>query len=330
MSQTKNHSTVACDPRENLRTWLFGLGILLGLQLLFAAVLQFQSSAPGNLSSQGPLLAFSPQAVRRLTIASPTREVVLERRDDHWQLPAVNGFPAADEKVTALLEKLARIQRRIPVATSEAAQTRFRVAEDRFERRLVLEDGKQVLGTLYLGDSPGFRRLFVRVSGDSAIYEAALNLFDAGDQWEDWTKKTVLAVPEDQLQGIDGKAFSLRREKDHWTLADLQPGENLDPAAVQKLALGIANLRFQKLLTAKPESLGDQPAQRLQVRFDGKVREYRFFPQGEDFVLKVSDRPEYFQIASYQLEGWFPPKREALLKPEEGEAQTAPPQKEGS
>ncbi len=322
MSQTENSSAVSCDPSGHFRRWSFGLSILLSLQLLLAAILLFQGSAPENLSAQGPLLTFFPPTVRRLTIASPTREIVLERRGDPWQL--TDGFPADEEKVNALLEKLARIQRRIPVATSEAAQTRFRVAEDRFERRLVLEDDKQVLGTLYLGDSPGFRRLFVRAAGESAIYEAALNLFDAGDRPEDWTKKTALAVPEDQIQGIDAEDLSLRREGEDWTLADLQAGEHLDPAAVQRLVRGLANLRFQKRLTAKPESLGASPTQRLRVQFDGKVREYAFFPQGENFVLKVSDRPEYFQIPSYQLEGWFPVKREALLNAEAGEAQIAP------
>src|SRR3546814_3110692 len=113
------------------------------------------SLSSGGLAGQPPgtpLLAFGADAVERLTISDGEGEsVALARKDDGWVLPQAGDFPADSAKVDALLTRLAEVEQGPPVATSDAAPARLRVAEDAFERKLVLEQTGGDPATVYLG-----------------------------------------------------------------------------------------------------------------------------------------------------------------------------------
>jgi len=303
------------------------LGALLALQLLAAVILGTGGSDLSPAASQGPLLAFEDARVSRLVIASDAGELTLEKTDQGWQLPSLGGFPASQFKVSELLEKLSKIQKRIPVATSETALTRFKVADEDFERRLTLEGADGTLGTLYLGDSPGFRRLFVRSGGDPAVYEAELALFDASDKADDWTEKTALHLERERIKGVKtGDATLIRGGDGTWSLADLGEDEKQDQDAVNDLLRRIANLNFRGVLGSEnnPEYGQDAPALRFTVTLEDKSLDYVLskHADSEDYVLKVSDRPYYFRLSRYDAEDLTQSTRDTLLASDEDAAET--------
>lgn len=125
------------------------------LQLLVALALGLGEKDRGPTASAGPLLAFAPEQVTGIRIRSPEGEPIsVTKTPDGWTIPALADLPAAEHKVTGLLTKLAGLQKGVPVATSEEALKRFKVAADAFERKLVLERGDDSPAILYLGDSP--------------------------------------------------------------------------------------------------------------------------------------------------------------------------------
>jgi hypothetical protein len=297
---------------------LIGLGALLAVQLVAALVLSLGGRDLSPAESEGPLLAFEPEEVMRLRIASGEQELVVERSEDGWQLPALGGFPVSEIKVTDLLGKLAGIQRRIPVGTTAAAIARFKVGEDGFERRLTLEVAAGPLGTLYLGDSPGFRRLFVRADGDAAVYEAQLALFDVADKADEWTKKTLLQLEPEAIEGIRVGAVALARGEDGaWTLEGLAEDEALDQEAVEDLVGKIANLSFRGVLgtAEKPEYGQDAPLLTLEVDLAEASRSYvvSALVGSEDRVLKVSSQPYYFRLSQLTAEDLTEITREGLI-----------------
>ena len=191
---TQNGSIVA-DWRSLLSPTVMVLGALLLLQLVAALILGLGGKDMEPTGTQGPLLAFDRDQVTGIRIHVPKGEgVLLAKIDDGWVIPALDGLRAAQSKVSDLLSKLGELEKGLPVATSEAAQKRFKVADHNFERKLTLEGGNGTLATLYLGDSPGFRRLFVRADGDDAVYEAQIGLFDAPDKPDAWSDRTLLYV----------------------------------------------------------------------------------------------------------------------------------------
>lgn len=311
------------------------LGVLLGVQLVLALALGLAGRDFGPAGAGEPLLSFEQDQIVRIRIAAPDQEeLVLEKTEDRWLLPALQGFPAAAFKVEGLLDKLSGLRKRLPVATTEAAARRFKVADQEFERKLTLETEAGEPAVLFLGDSPGFRRLFVRTQDDSAIYEAELALFDAASKADDWTDKTYLHLKEADVERIELPDTVLERKDGEWTLADLAEGEASAAGEVSAAARKISNLNFSSVSgVAEPHS---EPVSSFKVVLaEGDPIEYRLYEltEGTDYGLKSTAHPYDFTLSQYAAEGLIGLERSKLVKAPEatepGAAEEAPPAADG-
>lgn len=307
-----------------------GLGGLLVAQLALALLLGLREADLAPAAAQGALLEFPRDAVSRILVTGPDgEEAELLRKDGTWRLPALGDFPATPFKVEGLLDKIAATERRIPLATSPEALRRFRVADDAFERRIRLfADGKE-LGVLYLGDSPGFQRLFVRAGGEQAVHEADFGLFDAPSAASDWADRTALHLDEDAIQRVELPDLTLERTDQGWRLADSAAGEALDQTAAARAARQIANLSFAAVLDpGDPDDYGlNAPALSFRVALvSGEPIEYRLSRIEPPIVLAVSGRPQRFELADYTGRELAELTRASLLAPSAGDEPASVPQ----
>ncbi len=84
------------------------LVILSGL-LVLQGIIALGLSGPdyGAFEASEPLVVFDAEAVEEVAIDEGGGEpVVLRRHEDGWRLPALYDFPASEEKVSGLLERL--------------------------------------------------------------------------------------------------------------------------------------------------------------------------------------------------------------------------------
>lgn len=322
------------------------LALLLGIQLLVALGLHFTGPdlAPG--AARTPLLAFDRERVDRLRLEGPEEAVVtLEKGAEGWTVQELEGFPADATRVDQLLARLAELQGGIPAATSAAAQPRFRVSDQDFERRVGLFAGEQALGTLYLGSSPGMGQIHARAGDSEQIEVVELAAFDLPVQADDWIDRLLVRVPREQLAAIETDGLRIERVPEtqgsdggggqpapHWQATGLSDGEQLNQRAADTLADHFAELSIGSVLgrEAKPEYGLAQPALTLDVvRTSGESLHYRIGKSAESqlYTLQVSSRPEYFRIPSYTAEQLLEAAtRSALLAPEP--AGDAPPDAE--
>lgn len=265
------HATAMASPQIKPRAPGWGLVLvlagLLAAQIALALVLALRGAAPGPTGRDTPLLAFDPAGVERIRIAQGGSDpVVLEKTDKGWQVQSLGGFPAAAARVDALLQRLAGLKRGLPVATSEDAQARLKVADSDHEGRLSLEGGGssgsapgspamppslsgKELAALYLGDAAGVRRRYVRAAGEAAILEAELGPTDLPAKAEDWADRTLLHLDERDIQRIELPGIALEKaEGGAWRLADLKEGEALDPSKVENLVHRLGGLTFTAVL----------------------------------------------------------------------------------
>lgn len=307
---TQTHApSIQTDPRwgADLRSPLvLGLLGLLAVQLLIGLGLGL--SDPGTAAApRTSLIALAPDEVTGIAIegSAPGDQVRLERRgEDQWVIADLDDFPAASHKVDQLLRSVAELKRPLPVATSEEARKRFKVADTGFTRRLTLEGRQGQIGTLILGDTPSFRRLFGRPDGDPAVYDLPLALSDVSNRREDWLDTGLLRLDREQITGISSEDWTLSKTAEGWRLADRD--EPLDQAKVERLVSTLANLTYRDVL-----GVSEDPAQYLaepKLAFvitlaDGGSRDYRLapIPESEDHVLKSGDRPYYFRLSKYDL-----------------------------
>lgn len=329
----KTRSTVA-DWGAVLRSPLpLGLAALLAVQLVAALALGLGGrGALVPAAADTSLLTFDPKSVQSVRIdgKGDTGEtaVVLTRGPQGWVLADLGDFPAEGTKVDELLKKLADLKRPMPVATSEESLKRHKVADDGYERRVVLESEGKPVATLLLGDSPGPRRQLARPAGDPAVYDLDLALYDVGNRPDDWLAKDRLRVDQESIEGIAAKDWELAKGKDGWRFVGADAGKGPDSAAVINLLGRIANLGYRGVLGTqdKPEYNQSAPTMELRLKLkNGDTRTYRISKpkEGQDYVLKASDRPWYFKVADFDLDGVIDQDRAKLS------GETAKPAAEG-
>ena len=318
------------------------LGGLLALQLLAVAGLLI-ADGMGGAGAGTALLPFEASAVVKLGVASQDEQLALQRGEDGWQLES--GLPADAEKIREALEKLAGAPAAWPVATSSATAERFEVTEENFQRRLAFETEDGEASALYLGTSPGYRRVHARLDGQDEVFSIDFANYEAPTEAEQWLDKTLLqaqgAVSSVQLQGQDG-AWQLERQGDdgEWLL----DGAAADQEAADKLANRFVDLRVIGFAeepagavadaAAEPADAATESADAAQESADAAVSpapkarftlvdeqgEYRldlfFDEQAEDYSAVSSRVDGRFEVASYIAEQMLA-KAEDLLPEEE-------------
>jgi len=295
--------------------WIGILSGLLLVQLVLAVAINRSSDEYGAFQPKQKLLAFDKAAVDGLRIEDGSTQVALERVKGHWQLPKEQGFPADQAGVEALLKKLAALDKGWPVATSASATRRFKVAKDRFERRLTLLSGDQTLAQLYVGSSPGYRKVYVRPAGEQAVYSVPFNSWEASAKETDWIDKGLLSLDAKGIVAIELPGIELQRQDKQWRLADQGKDEKLAKDAVERLVRQLSGLRIEA--PAVKQKLPEKPLLEVKVtRKQGDPLNYRFYQdqQGKDYIVQRSDIEWPCKLAQYNVKPLLEAHRDKLLQ----------------
>ena len=302
-----------------MKSRIFILSAVLAAQLVLAAVLNLTGEDYGAFQAEEKLLSFEKQAVGGLRIEDGTDSVVLKKQEGKWLLSESGDFPASQRDVERLLDKLAALEKGWPVAKTGGAARRFMVDEDQFERKLTLLSDDDTQATLYVGSSPGFRKVYVRPKDGDEIFAVDFNTWEADANADDWIDKDVLTLDESNVERIEMPGIILQREDGTLQVVDLGEKEQTNGEESRALLGKLTGLRIRSLLgtEAKPEYRQDKPAFEVKLmREDGEVLRYRF-SKPEDasyYVLKRSDLEYYFKVAEYLVDPVRDTTREKLVQ----------------
>jgi len=223
----------------------------------------------------------------------------LRRVGDRWLLPALDNLPADPVRVEKLLAQLTREDPGWSVAHSLAARQRFQVAHYHFRRKLVLSALEQELGTVFLGTSPGFRKVHARNDDDDNIYAVDLNLFELPITPGQWLDPRLLQVRAPVAIAADG--YSVQRSSGEWRLGS---GKKPDPRELQALVNALKNLQVQDIAAPAiaAEVATEEAALVLQIEsLSGAVTLELFKHQQQHFV-RSSEYPYLFLISAYEFD----------------------------
>ena len=277
-----------------------GLLLLLVAQLALVAVVYRSELGPAYLG--GPPSTTTPDfaAVDTLTISDDAgTQARLKKIGDRWQLPALHDLPADGKKVATLLDSLVTNSSAWPVANSVAARQRFKVADYLFRRKIDLLVGSDSLQTVYLGTSPGFRKIHTRVAGEDEIRSMPFNLHDAPAGDSAWIDPALLQVRTPMR--IDADAYSVNREGGEWLSGAGNPPEEREllPQLTELRTLRVDGI-------AEGETTGElvQVDAELVLDIDslsGPVL-LSFWQQDEHYFVRSSEFPVVFRINPYVFE----------------------------
>jgi hypothetical protein len=236
------------------------------------------------------------------------KQIQLSKKDGQWQTP--DGFPADQNKVTQLIDKLNGLKTALPVATSESAVKRFKVDEKDFIRHVTLQKGDQTLASLYVGNGAGARQSYVRSAKETAIYGLAIGRYDFPTTADSWQDKAVLQTDKDEITAVNLAELKLERDNQStssdsmivWKTQSLPEGKVINQKAVNDALSPLSSLRFDKVLGKQSYGL-EKPGLSFSLTLKKGKRDYMFGKMKDqaNYVLKVSDRTEYFQLPEYTV-----------------------------
>lgn len=276
------------------------LGLLLVAQLLLTLLVYRQDDDPRDHTGARALVKKGAYVIDELQIEDGSgSSVQLQRRGERWLLPDLSGLPANPARVTKVLEKLTDEDPGWTVAHTLAARQRFQVASYHYRRKVELLSLGQLVGTVYLGTSPGFRKVHARNDADEEIYSLDLNLYDLPMDPGKWLEPRLLQVRAPVEINADG--YSLRRSDGQWQLGT---GEPPDQRELQALLDALRNLQVLgvALDDAQAAVLDEEAALILDVNgLAGSLR-LEFYRLGDMHYVRSTEYPYLFRISAYDYD----------------------------
>jgi len=289
------------------------LATLLGLQLLLIAGFLYFDAA-GSSQAASSLLQFSVDDVDRLVISGDEKDdeeqkdgkqVELSKAESGWHL--ADGTPADGEKIDGVLKKLAELNTPWPVATTESSRERFEVTPESHQRHIQLFAGDTIVADLYLGTSPGYRRVHARVADADEVYSVDFSNFEVPTAANDWLDKNLLQATGDVTELTREGAWTLRKNDEGWLLQVAGGAERgaqdtaADAEAAAKVVERLAQLRVTGF-AAEDAKFSEQATFAVTDK-SGTYRLRILHGEGEDSYAAESDRVAgRFAIAAYIAE----------------------------
>ena len=287
--------------------------ILAAVAVIQVALAVWAFSGKTSLNDQAAsssLLAFEKSKVDRLIISDGDESVELSKKGGKWL--TAGDFPTESGKVDSMLTKLGELKFGLPVATSESALSRFKVADKDFERHLQIKSSDDTVAEIYVGSGAGARKSHVRNGAQDAVYTAAIGSYYIPTSLDDCQDKGIFVLNSDDAKKLELAGMTLEKSKAsesgddktmEWKATTLEAGKTLNQQALKDAVSPLVNMRFSKVLgkESKPDYGLENAELDLKLTYDGGERSYRFgkIKDSEDYALKVSDRPEYFQVSSF-------------------------------
>jgi hypothetical protein len=201
--------------------------------------------------------------------------IELVKRGSDWQLASHHDYPADGSKVNELLEKVTAIRTRGPLASGKTRQKQLEVADDSYQRKLVITAGGKDV-TLYVGASAGARQTSVRLAGSDEVHGASgLSAFAVGATPAAWIDTAYFKVEKDQIASVEvtnqNGTFSLEPGADGaWTVelngkpVAVPAGQEIDKDLVDRMVNRIASLSMSE--PGDPKRTIDKPQVTVTVR----------------------------------------------------------------
>lgn len=303
------------------------LGTLAALLLLQAGIILLSRQGDDQFAKfkpTEPLVKISTDSVEKIEIKDGAGgSLVLAKKNNSWVLPVQNDFPAAATKVKAVLEKVGEVRRSYPVARTKVAWKQLKVGETNFERMVTFksESGEEVI---YLGTSPGFKKVHARSAADDATYSVLLGIFDFSADSNDWLEREILEVDPESIDRVRLEDLELVKNEDSKLVpAELQEGEEPQHKEIERTIAQLARLRFLSVVPEEDVPAGEEVL-KASLKYDGdKERQYVFIEDKADekstFYLEVSDLPFRFTVSEGPVNILREATREDFVKKNEKE-----------
>ncbi|MDG1944254.1 MAG: DUF4340 domain-containing protein [Halioglobus sp.] len=274
--------------------------VVLLIQCGITAVVFWPQPKLAQITAAPALATFNSNAVDEIRIGDKyDNQAILVKSSGRWLLPAMENLPADAAKVDALLEGIINQPADWPIGVSAAARQRFQVVDYHFQKRLSFFSDGSELGSIFLGSSPGFRKVHARNQSQDAIYGITFNAFDAPSFDDAWLDPRLLQLRS--LLRIDADLYSVSFENGTWLSGigrtpDQQELEALVGAFRSLMIEGVADQGMQRDLSVTEADL------RFTIESLAGTVTLELFSTEDQHFIHSSEFAQFFKISTYDFE----------------------------
>ncbi len=275
------------------------------------------TSGDGLQSHEGihKLFEFDSENVDEILIEDNNGNISVLKRDGGTWLTS-EDFPADNDRIIRLLERLGEVDHGLAIASSLGALKRFEVGKDNFQRRLKLSSGGNADIEFYLGTGAGARRSHVRLLDQNNIYAATIGSYDLPADIAQWQNKELIQIQIDDIKSVnlsnlsitrspqintdvDGKEIEPIQDVISWKPVGLADDEAFKLEEFELQLRNLATLRYDRAFNG---SIIESDIQaEISVSYGDLSRNYKFAkaPEEEGFWLEVSDIDKLLEVNQY-------------------------------
>jgi hypothetical protein len=275
------------------------LGLVLALQLLLTAAVFWPRENPAENDALAALISLAPEEIDRIIISSGEDSLLLRREGGRWIMPDYHRLPVQQGRLERLRVDLPDLARGWPVASSGSAAERFEVSPERFQRKIGFYRGEDNAGELFVGTSPGFRKVHVRPAGEDRVYAVEFNIFELPVAAGEWLDKSLLRLEE--VSAVKGLDYAITREGEAWVGDE---GQQPSQEGVDMLVNGLTSLRVTDAADIATASVLDEMEvpPTLTVTADGSRYEFRLYEIEDAYYIQRGDIPVYFSLGPFDYD----------------------------
>lgn len=291
---------------------------ILATQLLLTIFLYFGANDNKSYLVKTNYLAVDFNAIDEITITDASKqELKLSQSLQQWQLPDYYAIVVNTEKLNRVSESLLAIKSGWPIASTESAASRFKVAKDKFERRITFSQKGKIVEDLYLGISLDLRKVYVRRANHAEIYNVEFSTFELSTKGKDWATKDLLRIAVDDLAQIKIHNIVLAHKENKWQLDNLDKSQQTSLVPTNKLIKALSNLVYTEIVgTTEPTEyrLRKHVMVIETTSKKGASNQLSFAKVNADnYIAKSSLYPYYFKISQFKLKSLLDISRQQLI-----------------
>lgn len=270
----------------------------------------------------------SPSLLTNLLITNEQGKSVSLLKKDGW-LVGTEGFPADQDKIEALIKKLAGMKSSRLVSQNKSSHARLKVADRDFTRKIELGQGDSKT-TLFLGTSPSAKSIHLRLSDANEVYQVNdLAAWEVQADKESWWQSKYLGQQDNLTElSISNAAGTLDLVNDsvkkNWHLK-ASPETALDSKKVETLLSSLLTINIDSYLakdftpTGKPvatityRSKDNENTLHVWAKDSAKPLPEKDPAPGDDtLTIKASSAAFYAQARAYVLKSAMEASIESL------------------
>jgi hypothetical protein len=243
--------------------------------------------------------------VDKIELEAKNNKLVIEKSGNVWLLPAKANFPASAEAVNRLLDRLKGYTRGWPVAKTEDAAPRFRVAANNFEEKISLKTSGKDVATIFLGSAAGYNKLHMRVDKQTEINAVELPATEMSLGVDDWIDRGLIELNPDDINAVELPQFTVARKQKAFEMTSDGKVTLLDATTAGEVFEYAAGVNVSDVLgrVDKPEYGMASPAYSYTVtKKDGGKLKYSFgrLAGSNFYVIKQPTGDFYLKV-----DAWF-------------------------